>query len=201
MRLLQIKEFIGVYSVCDEGYIVSHRNKDKEMSPRDNGKGYKMIELKNSGIRKRWYIHRLIATYFVPNPNNYKEVNHIDGDKSNNRADNLEWSTRQENNKHSYRVLGRKSTFCGKVGALNYNSKRVKLKNIATGEEMLFMSVKDASEFVGVSVVSLYNVLKKRALSTKGYSIEYDVSSIRELINSPATIEKIKTKYNGVVSF
>lgn len=48
------------------------------------------------------YIHRLVAKAFCPNPNGYKEVNHIDGNKENNNAYNLEWCTRSQNNKHAY---------------------------------------------------------------------------------------------------
>ena len=50
------------------------------------------------------YVHRLVAKYFVPNPNGYLEVNHIDGNKENNCADNLEWCTRSQNNKHAFQT-------------------------------------------------------------------------------------------------
>lgn len=73
------------------------------MSISDNGKGYKLISV-NRPKRKNHYVHRLVAEAFVPNPDGKGEVNHIDGNKSNNRASNLEWTTLQENRDHSKRV-------------------------------------------------------------------------------------------------
>lgn len=57
--------------------------------------------------KKNIKIHRLVATYFIPNPLNLPCVNHINGVKSDNRVENLEWVSVKENNEHSYRVLGR----------------------------------------------------------------------------------------------
>ena len=60
-------------------------------------RGYEKIALSINGKRKIKYIHRLVAETFIPNPNNYKEVNHKDNNPSNNRVDNLEWCDRKYN--------------------------------------------------------------------------------------------------------
>jgi hypothetical protein len=58
------------------------------MSPSDNGKGYKIIKV-TTPKRANFYVHRLVAQAFIPNPDGKKEVNHIDANKSNNAVSNL----------------------------------------------------------------------------------------------------------------
>lgn len=65
---------------------------------------YCILALYNNGVRKDIALHRLVAKYFVPNPDNLPQVNHIDGNKHNNRADNLEWCTNSENQTHAYKT-------------------------------------------------------------------------------------------------
>lgn len=67
-------------------------------------KGYLGIKLYNNSGAKNYKIHRLVAEAFIPNPDNLEQVNHIDGDKTNNKVNNLEWCSCQENMEHSYRI-------------------------------------------------------------------------------------------------
>jgi len=62
--------------------------------------------------------HRLVAEAFIPNPNNFPQVNHINGDKLDNRATNLEWCTPSQNKRHSIEILGRRPAF----GAAHYRA-------------------------------------------------------------------------------
>lgn len=68
--------------------------------------GYKYVMLQINKKNVNFRLHRLVAMAFVPNPNNYKEINHIDGNKANNCANNLQWCTRAYNCSYSFRVLG-----------------------------------------------------------------------------------------------
>lgn len=79
---------------------------DRELilKEKTNRFGYKFVGLSNQNGRKNKAIHKLVAEAFIENKNNYKEVNHIDGNKSNNCVDNLEWCTRRENVLHSYKL-------------------------------------------------------------------------------------------------
>lgn len=67
----------------------------------DKGVGYMLVTLINDAGRKNQFIHRLLATHFIDNPENKPQVNHIDGVKTNNDLANLEWVTAKENAQHA----------------------------------------------------------------------------------------------------
>lgn len=66
--------------------------------------GYEYVTLCVNRQRKKFYVHRLVAIAFIPNPKSYEQVNHKDGNKSNNKVDNLEWCTQKENLMHAFRT-------------------------------------------------------------------------------------------------
>lgn len=102
-----IKGYEGKYQVSNLGRIksLSYRNTgiSKILVPKIN-KGYYEIGLYLNGIRKMFFVHRLVALTFIPNPNNLPQINHIDEDKTNNCVDNLEWCTQAYNNIYGTRL-------------------------------------------------------------------------------------------------
>lgn len=91
-------KIIGNYIVYSNGRVFSKKlNRFKE--PYANGSGY--MQLRVNGTQ--YFIHRLIASLFLKNPQNKKEVNHKNGIKTDNRVENLEWCTRTENVRHSFK--------------------------------------------------------------------------------------------------
>jgi hypothetical protein len=101
-ELKPIPGYHGRYSITNNGRIFSHKNL-KYLVTSKNWHGYEQINLlSRDGKRRNEYIHRLVASAYIPNPSKYKEVNHIDGNKLNNTVENLEWTTRSMNVKKAY---------------------------------------------------------------------------------------------------
>ena len=102
----------GIYQVSSLGKVTSDYGEDfvksiftykKIIKPQQKNK-YKAVWLYKPKGRKECYIHRLVAKAFIPNPENKPCVNHIDGNKDNNRVENLEWCTYKENQHHAIRT-------------------------------------------------------------------------------------------------
>lgn len=103
----EYKEFNGYYLIGSNGTI---NNRTKDLNTYIINSGYVAIKLCVGKVRKHKLIHRMVAEMFVPNPENKSEVNHIDGNKLNNNASNLEWVTSSENKRHAYGTGLRKPT-------------------------------------------------------------------------------------------
>lgn len=105
LNRVAVKGYEGIYEVDQHGNVFSviqtTSRRKKILIPHEKN-GYLAVNLFKDGKCKHYYIHRLVAEAFIPNPNNYLEVNHIDCNKHNNSVENLEWCDRTQNLKHSY---------------------------------------------------------------------------------------------------
>jgi hypothetical protein len=96
----EVSNFGNVRSYNRHGFGDYRNDEPKLLNPCNVGSGYLSVNLCSDKMYSR-LIHRLVAQAFLPNPNNLPQVNHIDGNKKNNKVDNLEWCTAQENMKHA----------------------------------------------------------------------------------------------------
>lgn len=91
------------YRVSNTGLIMSlHGRQPRIIKPRISYDGYHNAQLYIGGKPKTIKVHRIVALAFIPNPAGLPEVNHIDGNKLNNRVSNLQWISRKENMQHAY---------------------------------------------------------------------------------------------------
>ncbi len=101
---INIKGFDGHYKINKAGEVKSFKNPNKEIILKQtlSTAGYPRVNLCKNGEDKKYFVHRLIAQAFIPNPDNKPCINHKNGTKTDNRIENLEWCTKGENNKHAY---------------------------------------------------------------------------------------------------
>lgn len=97
--------FLGGAKYNKNGFKIIKREKVLHITYR---KGYATINAKIEGIGTRFFVHRLVASTFIPNPDNKPQVNHINGDRGDNNLSNLEWVTHQENMVHGHYLLKNK---------------------------------------------------------------------------------------------
>lgn len=163
-----IKGFEGRYQVSNLGRVKSLARrmvvKDRILKPFGNNKGYKCVHLWNIQ-HKEPLVHRLVAEAFINNPDNKKEVNHIDGNPLNNKVENLEWVSHKENMLHSHRVLHQRT-----VKGMVINNKPVKC--LDTGE--VFVSASEAARQKGCSQSNITKVVLGERYKAGGLRWAYD---------------------------
>lgn len=133
--------------------------------------GYMYVQFHTNGKNFCLRVHRLVAIAFVPNPNNYPEVNHIDNDRTNNVASNLEWCTRQYN-------LDYKKNFG--TSPADIQGRPVFAINLETGKVLRFETQSEATRQLGIDQRKVNNVIRGRIKTTHGYVFTEDESEITE---------------------
>ncbi len=144
---VKIAGFPG-YVINEQGQIFT--DAEKEVQLFDNRRGYLVVSLKGpDGKRVRRRVHRLVAEAFIPNPKGLPVVNHKDGNKHNNRLDNLEWVSYRENTSHWQDKQKRETRPVAKISA-----KTSKITGV-------YFSIRQASKALGLDYRSLFEAVKQ----------------------------------------
>ena len=131
------------------GYIAHY--KEKILAPASI-KGYLVVNLSKDRSNKRYYIHRLVASAFIPNPDNLPEVNHKDENKTNNSADNLEWCTHKHNSNHGTRP--------NRISKSNTNNKSTSKPVLCVETGIIYASVHEAGRQMNLDFSQIATVCR-----------------------------------------
>lgn len=165
----------GLYEVSNLGRIKSverivKRNnniynwKEKILTPQIEKNGYIRFVLSKNGKMYRILAHRAVAETFIENYSNKPQVNHKDGNKLNNRVENLEWVSAQENTLHSLKNNLRKPQKVKKIAQFDKNMQFIKLWN----------SAKDIELELKVRTSHIYSCCNNKLKQAKGYIWKYE---------------------------
>lgn len=176
-RWKDIDGFEGYYQVSDTGRVrsldrvVTTTRYGKPLSMARKGKvlrstvgrdGYPSIQIYKESEYYTFKIHRLVAKAFVENPDSLPEVNHIDGNKKNNNAENLEWCTRKHNIRHAF-----------KNGLIDPKNRSCNRKSVRRSDGVIFRSLTEAAKESGTHVSDVSMCCHGTLAHTGGYGFEF----------------------------
>lgn len=153
--------FEELYQVSNFGNVRTIKNGEAEMSQQENRNGYMTVHLRNKGVERRVMVHRLVAEAFIPNPDELRDVNHKNGDKSDNRVENLEWASHSDNMTHSFRKLGK-------------NVRHIVQLDLDNNFIERWNSIIEASEATGICRTDIGECCRGNRKHTKGYKWKYE---------------------------
>ena len=161
----------GALEVSDLGRVKSNLRDGRILKTQPDKKGYHRLRMTINREKYSFKLHRLVAQAFIPNPDNKPQVNHIDGNKNNNAANNLEWVSNKENAHHAVDNGLWESVHAACIRTNTARMKPIVATKISTGERLYFESVAAAERVIGSRHIT--DVLKGKRRQAKGYTFAY----------------------------
>lgn len=166
-----IKDYSN-YQVSNLGNLKSlnyHQTGNEKLLKPHKVSGHLQVPLSKNGKIKMFFVHRLVAQTFIPNPNNYPIINHKDENPLNNCVDNLEWCTHKYNSNYG--------TCKERISKSNTNnpkrSTKIKCLDLKTNEVTYYPSISEFARFINVGPSSLWsNIYKWKSAYKNRYIIE-----------------------------
>ena len=179
-----IKSYEGLYQISNTGKIKSlERYKDnhskKQLVKEKIRKqiisktGYYTCMLTKNGNLKLFKVHRIVAEAFIPNPNNYPIINHIDGNKLNNNVDNLEWCSYSHNEKEAYKLGLIKNNTYGLKKYTDSLKKKIKQYDLKGNFLKEWNSVSEIKKELNYETTNICSCCKGKRKTAYGYKWKY----------------------------
>ena len=170
-----IKEHENMYSISNFGGVRNLKT-GKKLNPYIHRCGYLRVRLYKENTKKTFYVHRLVAETFIPNPNNKPQVNHKNGIKTDNRAENLEWCDNSQNQLHAYRNNLRKKYY----GVNHKNSVSVLQCDLKGNVIKEWACIREAGEKTNTNKTAISNCCRNICKTAGGYIWRYKVEVLVE---------------------
>ena len=163
--------FVGKYEVSNDG-LVRNAQTLRVLKPRPAGAGYQQVCLGAGNYR---YIHRLVAQAFIENPFGLPQVNHMNGDKQNNAASNLEWCSASENARHAYDTGLLDGTICKnpKRGGFHFRARKVVMLSDSGSIKITYHTIKSAANETGIDYSTIHGALHGKFKQAGGWRWQF----------------------------
>ncbi|MBO5143004.1 MAG: HNH endonuclease [Clostridia bacterium] len=159
--------------VSNYGNIKSKKNK---LNPSITNNGYLRVTIRKNGKNNYKNVHRLVAKAFIPNPNNYPCVNHIDGNKQNNNVENLEWCSYSHNNREARR-MGLNVT---KKGKYNHRARKVIQYDLQDNMIKIWDYMTLITKELGYDYTAISNCCRGKTKKSYGFKWKYAEEGLKK---------------------